>query len=358
MSLSFPVIDLHAHWFAPSTLDILGRRSEAPRIGRLGDDLAIWRKGAGAGTGVPFPLGPQWTDINARLDHLDSAGIAHQLISWPTTLGVDAALGASDTLDLWTGWNNETSALVRQNPDRFSAVAALSTSDLDWSRRELARAHEKLGLIGGVLPVNGFFSRASAEQFRPIFEVAQAHRSHIYLHTGFANPVITGQPPDILHGDNEALRWVIDNGFHFASAVATLAFTDFLDPFPDVTLQIAMLGGSGLGALAAEQAEVSPRIQAGPLRRHFRQIWLDTGAAGSGSAAVAAAIRVLGSERIVFGSDYAPLPDVRPTLDRVRAATATDPDSRHAVLSSNALSLLSRHDAFPAHLAPLRKTAS
>ena len=343
------IIDLHSHWFAPSTLDILGRRQDAPRIGRLDDGLAIWRAGAGAGKGGAFPLGVQWYDLQTRLAHLDKVGVAHQLLSWPTTLGVDAALPFSATQDLWTQWNNDTSALVAQHPARFSAVAALSTDNLLWSAKELERGHEKLGLVGGVLPVNGFFSRRSAEAFRGVFEVAQAHRSHIYLHTGFASPKVHGQPPDIAHDDNEALRWVIDNGFCFASAVATLAFTDFLDPFPDVTIQIAMLGGTALGALAAEQAVVSPRVQAGPLREHFRQIWLDTGAAGSGTAAVAAAVRVLGSERIVFGSDYAPVPDIQPTLDRVRAATATDPDGQNAVLSKNARYLLQRHGVHVAH---------
>lgn len=337
------VIDLHTHWFPPSTLDILGRRQNAPRIGRQGDEFAIWRTGAGAGKGGAFPLGPQWYDIKTRLKHLDDVGIAHQLLSWPTTLGVDAALPFADTQELWTQWNNDTAFLVAEYPGRFSGLAALSTDNLAWSARELERGHEKLGLIGGVLPVNGFFSRQSAEAFRGIFEVAQAHRSHIYLHTGFASSKIHGQPPDIAHEDNEALRWVIDNGFCFASAVATLAFTDFLAPFPDVTLQIAMLGGTALGALAAEQAKVSPRVQAGPLSEHFKQIWLDTGAAGSGTAAVAAAVRVLGSNRIVFGSDYAPVPDIRPTLERVKAATAGDPDSQKSVLSNNAKQLLARH---------------
>lgn len=349
MTVRSPVIDLHSHWFPPSTLDILGKRQDAPRIGAQADQLAIWRRGPGAGKGGAFPLGPQWYNLDTRLAHLDDVGITHQLLSWPTTLGVDAALPFSETHDLWTQWNNDTAALVARHPARFSAVAALSTDNLEWSARELERGHEKLGLIGGVLPVNGFFSRQSAEAFRGIFEVAQAHRSHIYLHTGFASPSINGQPPDIQHNDNEALRWVIDNGFCFASAVATLAFTDFLQQFPDVTIQIAMLGGTALGALAAEQATVSPRVQAGPLRQHFKQIWLDTGAAGSGSAAVAAAVRVLGSERIVFGSDYAPVPDILPTLERVRAATAGDPDSQNSVLSHNAQQLLARHGVHVAH---------
>jgi predicted TIM-barrel fold metal-dependent hydrolase len=358
MTETIPVIDLHTHWFAPSTLDILGRRQDAPRIGPLNDGRAIWRTGPGAGSGGAFPLGTHWFDVDQRLAHLNATGIVHQLLSWPTTLGVDAALPAHEALPLWRAWNDDVSVLVRRHPDRFSALAALSSGDIAWSAAELRRAHEHLGLIGAVLPVGGFFSRAAAEQFRPIFEVAQAHRSHIYLHTGFANATVTGQPPDIAHADSEAIRWVVDNGWHFASAVTTLAFSDFLDPFPDVTVQVAMLGGSGLGALAAEQADLSPRVDVGRLRDRFRQIWLDTGAAGSGTAAIAAAIRVLGSGRVVFGSDFAPVPDIGPPLARARAAAGADPHSARALLLTNARDLLARHGHLPTNLIWLKDDES
>jgi predicted TIM-barrel fold metal-dependent hydrolase len=342
MTQAAPIIDLHSHWFPPSTLEILGSRTDAPRFQKVDGGMVLQRPaGGGVPGGAQFPVGVQWFDIDARLTHMDEVGVAHQLISWPTTLGIDAALGADATLPLWRAWNDDVSALIRRHPDRFSAVAALSTSDIAWSVRELERAHETLGMIGGVLPVGGVFSPEAARHLAPIFEAAQRYRSHIYLHTGWANPAVPGQPPIPHHSDDSIVRWVIGSAYQFASGVATLAYTDFLDAYPDITVQFAMLGGTALGALAAEQAGI-----AGFGRKDaFRQIWLDTGAAGSGTAAIASAIRVLGAERIVFGTDFAPMPTIAPTLARVRAAF-TSADEADLVLSHNARDLLARHGKF------------
>lgn len=336
------IVDLHSHWFSPGAVDFLSRREGAPRITAGADGAhAIHRAGPGSG-GPPFPLDAHWFDIDHRLRHLDASGVAHQLISWPTTLNVDAVYGAGDWRELWRVYNDDLAALVRAHPDRFSAVAALSTQDIVWSVKELERAHEQLGLIGAVLPVNGFFTSASARSFAPIFAAAQRYGSHIYLHTGYAGPNIAGQPPLIDHADNGGVRWILDAGWHFASAVATLAFGDFLDAYPDVTVQVAMLGGAGFAALLAEQVGISARRTgiADP-RARFRQLWLDTGAAGNGPAAIAAAIRVLGADRVVFGSDFAPVPAIPPVIDNVLAAVASQ-DEGDAVFAGNARALLAR----------------
>lgn len=335
------IIDLHSHWFSPSSIEILGRQAGAPRIATAPDgSRAIHRAGPGS-NGLPFALGDHWFDIDARIAHLDASGVAHQMISWPTTLGVDSLANGTDWRPLWAAYNDDLAALVKAHPDRFSAVAALSTHDIAWSVRELERAHAN-GLIGAVLPVNGFFTSASARSFAPIFEAAQRLGSHIYLHTGYASPNVPGQPPIVEHVDNAAARWVLDNGWHFASAVATLAFGDFLDPYPDVTVQVAMLGGSGLAALVAEQVEIaSARSGITDVRARFHRIWLDTGAAGNGPAAVAAAIRVLGADRVVFGSDFAPVPAIPPVIANIQTAV-TDDAQAQAVFSGNARALLSR----------------
>lgn len=336
------IIDLHSHWFSPAALEILGKRDGAPRITTDADgQRALHRVGPGA-NGAAFPLGTQWFDIDYRLRHLDASGVAHQLISWPTTLNVDAVYGSADWRPLWSAYNDDLAALVRAHPSRFSAVAALSTQDIAWSVKELERAHEKLGLVGAVLPVNGFFTTASAQTFAPIFEVAQRYSSHIYLHTGYAGPNVPGQPPLIDHADNQGVRWVLDSSWHFASATATLAFGPFLEAYPDVTVQIAMLGGAGFAALVAEQAEIGvQRTGISDVRSRFRQLWLDTGAAGSGPAAIAAAIRVLGADRIVFGSDYAPMPAIPPIIANVLSAVTTA-DEANAVFHNNGRELLAR----------------
>jgi len=341
------LIDLHSHWFSPRAVELLTARGVAPRF-VSGEDGRRHLHRAGPGTphgrSEAFPVGPQWFDIDARLDHLDTHGIDHQLLSWPTTLGVDAALPAAETLPLWAAYNDDLAALVRRYPLRFSAVAALSSSDVAWSARELARAHAELGLIGGVLPVNGFASLAGAERFRPVFEVAQRQRSHIYLHTGYAHPSVPGQPPLHLHSDNADIRALLDTGWSFAAAAITLAFSDFLDAYPDVTVQIAMLGGAGTIALVAEQVALNAeRLGVGAgvedVRARFRRLWFDTGAAGRGAEAIALAARVLGEDRIVFGTDYAPASSVRPVIDQILQAPL-QPAQRERIFSANARALL------------------
>ncbi|MFT4198717.1 MAG: amidohydrolase family protein [Pseudoxanthomonas sp.] len=342
--MTAPIIDLHSHWFSPAALALLEARHYGPRIGRDAHGRpALHRAGAGVAQ-PPFPLGPQWFDIEARLAHLDAVGVVHQLLSWPTTLGVDPGLDAAATLPLWTCWNEQTGALVRQYPRRFSALAALSTADVAWSARELARAHDTLGLIGGTLPVAGLASLTAAQHFAPLFKVAQRHRSHIYLHTGFAHPSVPGQPLQLLHADTADLRGALDTAQQFASALLTLGFTDFLDAYPDVTVQVAMLGGSGLFAPLFEQFALHP-VRAETVaqaRRRLRRVWLDTGAAGQGPAAIAAVVRVLGADRVVFGSDYAPAANIAAVAANVRAA-GLQPAQQRAVFHDNAAALLRGH---------------
>lgn len=341
------LVDLHSHWFSPRAVELLSAREVAPRfVAGVAGRRYLHRAGPGTphGRSEAFAVGAQWFDIDARLDHLDAHGIDHQLLSWPTTLGVDAALPAAETLPLWAAYNDDLGALVRRHPRRFSALAALSTSDVAWSARELERAHGELGLIGGVLPVNGFASLAGAERFRPLFEVAQRRRSHIYLHTGYANPAVPGQPPLHLHSDNADIRALLDTGWSFAAAAITLAFSDFLDPYPDVTVQIAMLGGSGTIGLVAEQVALNAErlgVGAGAddVRARFRQLWFDTGAAGRGAEAVALAARVLGADRVVFGTDYAPAPSVQPVIEQILRAPL-DAGQRERIFGGNARALL------------------
>ena len=338
------LIDLHSHWFSPASVDILSRRSTAPRF-RLNDkgEKVIERPGAEPGA-VPFPLGSQWFDIEARVRHLDEQGVAHQLISWPTTLGVDPVLTAAEARELWGAYNDELSGVVQKHPARFSGVATLATADIEWSVRELARAHDRLGLIGGVLPVNVFATLEGAKRFAPVFEVAQKYRSHLYLHTGYGNPAIPGQPPLNRHAEAAGPRNSLDNIWNFAAATITLAYTGFLEAYPDVTVQIAQLGGSGGIALVEELARTASR--SGPATPgKFRQIYLDTGAGGRGPEAIALAARVFGAERIVFGTDYAPAASVAPVIANLNASPLSETE-RRAIFSDNARQLLIARGVF------------
>ena len=326
------LIDLHSHWFSPASVELLSKRAEAPKftVNAKGERF-LQRPGGAAAEGgagaAAFPLGDQWFNLDARLAHLDEQGVAHQLISWPTTLGVDAAISAEEARPLWAAYNDELAGVVRKHPRRFSGVATLASADPEWSARELARAHDQLGLIGGVLPVNVFATLEGAKHFAPVFAAAQKYKSHIYLHTGYGHPGIPGQPPLNKHADSAGPRGSLDNIWNFAAATITFAYSGFLDAYPDVTVQIAQLGGSGGIALVAELARsAAGRGPANPGK--FDQIYLDTGAGGRGPEAIALAVRVFGADRIVFGTDYAPGPSVAPVIAAIDRSPLTDAQRR------------------------------
>ena len=339
------LIDLHNHWISPGAFEILRTKTTGIRyvVGENGERTLV-RPGAPAtprGDRPPGPRGTQMFDgADVRLAHLDQHGVRRQLISWPTTSNVDPALSAGEARLLWATYNDELSALVAKSPNRFTGVAALSTLDIAWSAAELERAHEKLGLIGGVLPVNGFATLEGAKAFAPLFEVAQRHKSHIYLHTGYANAVIPGQPPVPVHADSRSARAALDNLWNFTASTITLAFSGFLDAYPDVTVQVAQLGGvGGIGLVAESVQQAGFGAGVTDIKGKFRQIYLDTGAGGRGPEAIGLATRVFGAERILFGTDYGAAASVVPVIENIEKSPITAED-RKKIFRDNARELL------------------
>ena len=334
------LIDLHSHWFSPTATRWLSDRRQGVRIEYADDGAATLVRGVNDALPARFALGPQWFDLQLRLAHLESVGISHQLLSWPTTLGIDPLTAPGEALSLWRGYNDDLAALVRQYPRRFSAVAALSTSDIPWSVAELARAHEYGGLIGAVLPVNVLASSEAAAHIRPLLVEAQKHGSHLYLHTGYGHADIGGQPSAEVANDLPAIRSALNTASAFANAVFTLLFTELLDEFPAITVQVAMLGGSGIFANILEHILAAPeRYGAVDIRARLARVTFDTGAAGRGTEAITQVVRLIGAEQVVFGSDYAPWADTREVIDNIRRAPL-DAATQRALFHDNAARLL------------------
>jgi predicted TIM-barrel fold metal-dependent hydrolase len=339
------LFDLHNHWISPGALEILSTKTVGVRyVTNEKGEHNLVRPGVPPTSQGPRPGGLRGTQMfdgpEARISHLDKHGVQRQLISWPTTSNVDPDLTAEEARLLWTAYNDDLSGLIQKNPSRFTGVAALSTLDIEWSAGELTRAHDKLGLIGGVLPVNGFATLEGARAFSPIFEVAQKYKSHIYLHTGYANSRIPGQPPKPVHEDSKQARGALDNLWNFTASTITLAYSGFLDAYPDVTVQVAQLGGVGGIALVAESVQQSAAANGvTDIRGKFKSIYLDTGAGGRGPEAIALAARVIGADRILFGTDYGAAASVVPVIENVEHSPLT-PEDRKKIFSENARTLL------------------
>src|SRR5262249_34113819 len=141
-----------------------------------------------------------------------------------------------------------------------------------------------------------------------------------------------------LPGDNAQARTLLATATHLASGVVTLAFTDFLDLYPDVSVQVAMMGGSI--SYVTEQIEMAAEEAGSPVPvSRLRRVYLDTGQSGRGPRGIALAAKVFGADRILFGTDSGPVATVAPTIASVKQAAITA-EERNLILWGNARRLL------------------
>jgi predicted TIM-barrel fold metal-dependent hydrolase len=220
-------------------------------------------------------------------------------------------------------------------------LATLPTASVPWAVEEFERAHQELGIIGATLPLDAFVTLSGARALAPIFEVAQKHRGHIFVHRGASSGDVPGQhleagdasayfgvsQPESIAGDNPSARTLLMTATHLATGVITLALTDFLDAFPDVTVQIAMMGGSI--PYVAEQIQMAAEQSGHPIAdSRFRRVYLDTGSSGRGPRGIALGAQVFGADRILFGTDAGPTAVIGPVIESVGRAALTAADKR------------------------------
>jgi predicted TIM-barrel fold metal-dependent hydrolase len=334
-AISRSIIDWHAHWVGPQVVALLsGRTSPRP------------------------PQGAGWFDIDSRLRRMDEAAVQRQILSW-VGAAYDGVLSPADARPIWRAQNDDVAAVVKKYPSRFSGLATLPTGNVAWAAEELERAHVELGLIGAVLPLDAFITLAGARALASVFAVAHKHHSHIFVHRGAAAADIPGQYPEAgatnpyfglaapagagarsaaTPGDNVPARTALVTAAHLATGVITLALTDFLDAYPDVTVQVAMMGGAI--SYLAEQIQMAAEEAGTPVpARRFRAVYLDTGQSGRGPRGIALAAKVFGADRILFGSDSGPTESILPVIESVRQAALTA-DEKALIFTGNGLRLL------------------
>lgn len=338
------LVDWHSHYVSHAEVRLLESRTAPPRVTRdaAGATLLQNADTASAAAGAPVRFSP--SDIGTRLAELDRNGIGRQLLTQTVAMGLDATLPVGDLRGLFREFNDELAGVVARHPDRFLAVAALPSGDPEWAAEELRRAHRELGFIGGSLPLNAFATLRAAEVQRPVFAEAQRHGSHIFIHRASANPALPDQPPVVIPQDTAYARWPLVNNAHLAAGGATLALTGFLDPYPDVSVEVVMLAGFLPYLLETWVTAGRAAGVADPLAR-LRRLYYDTGPYATRAGEwVALAARKIGADRILFGTDYGvngggngAIAPALATLDAVLS-----PAERRAIYVENSRGLLAR----------------
>ena len=324
------IIDLHAHFVPPSFLEAI-EEDGAPYGASL-------RRDGGYPTmlvaGRPYgPITRHFYETKARLVDMDKAGIDMQVLSLspPMVYWADAILGAR----LARLYNDELAAAVAGCPDRLAGLATVPLQDVPAAIAELERAIRHHGLRGVYIGSNVCGKDLDHPGLLPFFSRAESLHAPVFIH-----------PIDIL-GVERLRPYYLHNGlgnpFDTAAAAARLIFGGVLDRCPRLQVVLAHAGGALPYLIGRLDRVYRVRQEARgnnhrPPSAYLRRFYYDT--ITHHEPALQYLISLVGSDRVLLGSDYrfdmGYLDPVKP----VRAVRPLSRQDRSTILGGGAAKLL------------------
>jgi predicted TIM-barrel fold metal-dependent hydrolase len=285
-------------------------------------------------------LATAFEDVDFHLGRMDRQGVEVSVLSLLGSFCWIEAQPAEVSGPLCRRVNDRLSAICQERPGRFAAFAALPLTDISAAAVELERALGLPGMIGAQLPGNFFLTRDDAEAVRPLLEVANRHHAVLFIHHG---PRPGDAFPKVAGGTDNARRrnGTLDMQASLSSAMVTLCLTDFLAPYPDVTIQVHNLGGNipyEVERMDHRSLLDTPEEELPSSRFRKAKVYVDCNSFGP--RAIEAAVSLYGAERIVCGTDGSAF-----GVDWTRKALADaqiGEAAREQILHRNAAAMLAR----------------
>jgi predicted TIM-barrel fold metal-dependent hydrolase len=330
------MIDMHAHWKPAEVADALRARVKEPRIVRNADGeevLKLPRMGEES-------LANAFDDVDFHLSRMDRQGVEVSVLSLVGSFCWIEAQPLEVAGPLCRRVNDRLSAICEEHPGRFAAFAALPLTDMAAAATELERVLGLPGVIGAQIPGNLFLTRDDAEAARPLLEVANRHRAVLFIHHG---PRPGDAFPKVAGGTDNARRrnGTLDMQASLSSVMVTLCLTDFLAPYPDVTIQVHNLGGNipyEVERMDHRSLLDTPDEELPSSRFRRAKVFVDCNSFGP--RAIEAAVSLYGADRIVCGTDGSAF-----GVDWTRKALAEariGEDEREQILHRNAAAMMAR----------------
>jgi aminocarboxymuconate-semialdehyde decarboxylase len=303
-------IDIHAHYVPPRVLSVIERDASPYGVQLI--------EAAGGGRCLHFtqgltirPFFPQLLDLEERWRAMAQAGVDRQILSvWADLFGygLPAAAGAR-----WHRLLNDSLCeVVRQHPQRLSALVSVPLQDAQRAARELEYGIRQGGAVGGVIAANIEGTNLGEAPLDEFWAAATELDVPLFVHP--TQPVAA--PRTRQYGMQQVIQYVYDT----TATVGSLIFSGVLDRFPSLKLILAHGGG------------FFP-YQIGRFDRIYRNLAAPTAPSQAPSAYRrrffydtilhdAAALRYLrdrvGSDRLLLGTDY-PFPVDEPAPVRLLA---------------------------------------
>ena len=325
-------IDLHSHWFPEELIEPFSRRDTKPRVFTKDGVTHL------ESTFAARPLDLE--KIEDRIAEMDKAGVERGVISLTTVFGVEG-LPAEEAIPLCRANNDGLAAICAQYPDRFSALASLPIGDVDAALAEFERAMALPGMVGALLPGDGFLSLKRAEYFRPILEAVDRYHAMVLVHYGKSAHDLDAYKIDASDNGHPRLG-TLDMQAKLSQNMITFCLTDYLKAFPNVTVLSHNLGGNIPFEIDRmdhrTMIDLPPGSELPSARFRTAPVLVDCNSLGA--RAIELAAEVYGADKIVFGSDGTAF-GMTWTQKAINDARISETD-RDAIRSGNAAAAIAR----------------
>ncbi len=321
------VIDIHAHYFPRSFLDIVATDGKKFDAAYRTTDKGWFIKTPAGGNG---PLPDKFIDLKARIADMDAQGVGLQVISLtaPMLYWGDAELSTK----LASAWNDAAAEAHREYPARLMSFLTLPMLYPDRSLRELERACKLPGMCGVYLGTNIAQRDLDDPLFEPVLAEVERRGLPVFLH-----------PVDIQGARLQPyfLFNLVGNPVDTAIAACHLIFGGVLDRHPK--LQICLPHGGGVLPILTGRIDQGWKVKS-ELKHlpqapseYLKRFTYDT--ITHSKSVTELIIKEVGADRVMIGSDYCfTMGYDQPVrfLDQVELTTA----ERQMILGGNAERIL------------------
>ena len=325
--------DIHAHCIPPRLIDLL--REDGTRLGiELVSDGEGEHAVIGDRVSLP-PFRPILSDVEARLQAMDDAGVDVQLISsWIdlTAYALDPAPGAEYS----RLFNEILVDEAGKHPGRLMPLGTVPLQNPVGAAEELEYAVRDLGMAGVQIATTVDGTDLDTAGLDPFWEAAEGLRCPVVIH-----------PCDPLPGvdlSRNFLDNLVGRPAESTIAIAHLLFSGTLERYPELVICVVHGGGFIPYQLGRMQRgfDAVPHLAAQNLTRPpgelARLLYYDT--VLHDPAPIAFLVDLVGSDHVVLGTDYPfPMGDPRP-VETVNSIPGLSDEERNLILGGNVARLL------------------
>ncbi|MGH7248068.1 MAG: amidohydrolase family protein, partial [Pseudomonadota bacterium] len=221
---------------------------------------------------LQYALTKTFFDAQRLTRRMDEMGVERAVLSLATPfvnydVAPELACAAAEL------YNDEIAFLHAASPHRFEGWAYLPVQQPEAAAKELRRAVQDLGLVGGYLPSNVKGRYLDSAELAPIFAAASELDVPLFLHP--SNPPARERMADY------ELAVVAGYLFDTTLNIFNMIFGGLLDRYPALRLCCAHLGGYALMLRARMQREIDTNTALAahlnkPLDEYLRSIYFDT----------------------------------------------------------------------------------